>query len=128
MFCPKCKSEYVAGIKICSNCQVDLVDSLEDQGEDVYEYQDLVSVYGPADAGAMAIAKSLLEDEGIKYFVKNEILQELLGVGRFNTGYNPIFGPELIQVAPEDAERAAELLKDIIVLPSDSVEDFEEKE
>ncbi|HOD53758.1 MAG TPA: DUF2007 domain-containing protein [Candidatus Cloacimonadota bacterium] len=123
MFCPKCKSEYVEGIKTCQHCQVDLVESLEETGEDVYEYQELVSVYGPADAGAMAIAKSLLEDEGIKYFVKNEILQELMGVGRFSTGYNPIFGPELIQVAPEDAERASEILKDIIVLPSDS--DFE---
>ncbi|HOQ80028.1 MAG TPA: DUF2007 domain-containing protein [Candidatus Cloacimonadota bacterium] len=114
MFCPKCKSEYKEGIKVCKKCQIKLVDSLDAQTETVYEYQDLVSVYRPDDAGTMAIAKSLLENEGIKYFVKNERLQELFGVGRFGSGYNAIFGPEIIQVAPEDAEQAKEILQDLI--------------
>jgi len=114
MFCPKCKSEYKEGIKTCKKCQVSLVESLESEAKSVYEYQDLVSIYRPDDAGAMAIAKSLLENEGIKYYVKNEILQELFGAGRFGTGYNPIFGPSYLQVSQDDAETAREILKDLI--------------
>lgn len=124
MFCQKCKSEYIPGIKVCPECQIDLVDELVDDTEE-YEYLELQTVFGPADASAIAIAKSLLEDEGIPFYVKNEHLQELFGIGRFSTGYNPIFGPELIQVAPEHKERASELLKDIIIMDENEIEDKE---
>ena len=34
-WCPKCKLEYVEGIKVCPDCQTALVDSLDDISEDV---------------------------------------------------------------------------------------------
>lgn len=122
MFCPKCKSEYIAGILKCKTCGVELVNELAKEESNTYEYQELVTVFGPADASAMAIAKSLLEDEGIRYLVKGELLQDLYGLGRFSSGYNQIFGPDLIQVAEEDAEMAKELLKDIIINYEDDPE------
>lgn len=33
MYCPICKSEYIAGIKMCSECKVELVESLEGDEE-----------------------------------------------------------------------------------------------
>ncbi len=72
----------------------------------------LVTILSTGDRGAIAMAKSLLEAEGIQYLVKNEAAQDLLAYGGFG-GFNPIAGPIEIQVAEEDAEKARELLKDL---------------
>lgn len=69
-----------------------------------------VTVCETGDPGFIAFAKSLLESEGIIYFLKGEQLQELGGMGRLGTGFNQIFGPVEIQVDEKDVERARELL------------------
>lgn len=38
-FCPKCKLEYVAGVKICPDCKEVLVDNLNDNNESMTEEQ-----------------------------------------------------------------------------------------
>ena len=53
-WCPKCKLEYVEGIKICPDCNAELVDSLDDieNAADVEEqiseaaYQEMAQIYG----------------------------------------------------------------------------------
>lgn len=105
MYCPKCGYEYEDGIKLCPDCNVKLV---EDVPEHVKEPQfvDLVTIYVAPNYSVVPIAKSILEDAGIKYFVKNEIEQNLIG-------YTTMFEPIKIMVSKKDAEEAIELLKDL---------------
>lgn len=70
----------------------------------------LVTVLASSDQVIIALAKSMLEDAGIKYFAKGESLQNLFGIGRI--GYNPISGPVQIQVNSEDAEAAGDILQE----------------
>ena len=39
-WCPKCKLEYVEGIKICPDCKTALVDSLDDIADEEYDFSD----------------------------------------------------------------------------------------
>lgn len=73
----------------------------------------LVSVLKSGHQGVIAVAKSILDEAEIKYLVKGEGLQNLFGVGVMGTGFNLITGPIEIQVLPQDAETAQELLKDV---------------
>ena len=61
----------------------------------------------------LAVAKSLLDAANIPYYAKGEGVQDLFAWGRFGTGFNPVVGPVELQVAAEDAERAAKLLSDL---------------
>ena len=106
MFCPKCKYEYVEGIKVCPTCDVELVENLpkvQSVPFDV-EYVELVTVFETMDTCALMIAKSLLEGSGIKYFAKNENLRSLFVI--------PILIE--IQVGKQDEQVAKEILEDLI--------------
>ena len=70
----------------------------------------LITVFSTGDRGAIAMAKSLLEAEGIEYLVKNEAAQDLLAYGGLG-GFNPMAGPIEIQVTGEDAEDARKVLE-----------------
>jgi len=108
MFCPKCRAEYREGISVCATCHVSLVNTLPDSPEP--EGLKIVTVYKTGNPAIIAFIKSLLEGDGIRFFVKGENIQDLYGAGRFGTGFNPIFGPVEIQVDEKDSERATELL------------------
>ena len=77
-------------------------------------YVDLVTVMESGDSGLIMVAKSLLENAGIRYFGKGETAQNLFGGGTFGAGFNPLTGPTQIQVSKADLEEALELLKDLI--------------
>ncbi|GAW91003.1 DUF2007 domain-containing protein [Calderihabitans maritimus] len=111
MFCPKCKYEYVEGVKECPDCQVALVEELPPEPE--LEYVDLVTVLKSENPAVIMIAKSILEGAGIRYFAKGERLQDLFALGRFGSGFNPLLGPVEIRVSRDDKEMAEELLKDL---------------
>ena len=57
--------------------------------------------------------KSLLQSADIRFFVKGEGVQDLIGYGRFGPGFNPITGPPTLYVEPTRAEEALELLDDL---------------
>jgi len=42
-WCPKCKLEYVEGIKVCPDCNVELVDELKQEEEVVDEFSDALT-------------------------------------------------------------------------------------
>lgn len=109
MFCPKCKSEYVEGIKECKDCMVPLVEMLPSGKKDLKPRGELVTVLSTMDAGLIAVAKSILEGAGIRFFVKGENLQNLFGLG--SIGYNPISRDVKIQVSRADEEVARALLE-----------------
>ena len=75
--------------------------------------EKLVTVFKSGNEALIAIAKSMLDEAEIKYLIKNEGVQDLLGLGVFGTGFNPLTGPIQIQVLPEDEVTAKEILKDV---------------
>ncbi len=75
--------------------------------------EKLVTVFKSGNEALIALAKSMLDEAEIKYLIKNEGVQDLLGLGVFGTGFNPLTGPIQIQVLPEDEVTAKEILKDV---------------
>jgi hypothetical protein len=76
------------------------------------ERVELVTVFAAGDPVQVAMAKVTLEAAGIRFIVKGEGVQDLLGVGRLG-GLNLITGPVQFQVARPDAARALEALRDV---------------
>lgn len=112
MFCPKCRDEFVPDIKECPDCDVALVESLPEKMMPEYEYVELVTVFA-GDMSTILVAKSILDDAGIRYFAKGEGLQHLFGWGNLGAGYNMLMGAVQIQVARADVEVAKALLADL---------------
>lgn len=75
--------------------------------------EKLVTVFKSGHEGLIALAKSILDEAGIEYLVKNEGVQDLVGLGVVGTGFNPLTGPMCIQVLPENEKMANELLKGV---------------
>jgi len=111
MLCPKCGARYEEGLTVCRECNVPLVNELPAQTEP--GFIRFVTVYETGDPALIAFAKSILQSEGIRYFVGGESLQDLFAGGRLGTGFNPVIGPIKIQVDEKDAEKAKELLRQI---------------
>ncbi len=108
MFCPQCGAEFREGISECPDCMISLVRELPPEGKP--EWTALVTVFEPVNESELVLAKSLLEGAGIRYLVKGERTQDLLGIGRVGTGYNVLMGPAEIQVGKEREQEARELL------------------
>ena len=63
MFCPECRSEYVAGVSVCEECGAPLVAELPAVPPPEYvAYEEILSTLNP---GEIALMKSLLEEAGI---------------------------------------------------------------
>jgi len=77
------------------------------------DHERLVTVFETGNEAIVAVVKSLLDEAQIKYLAQGDGVQDLFGVGVIGTGFNPITGPVVFQVMPEDAEYARELLKDV---------------
>jgi hypothetical protein len=71
---------------------------------------DLVTVFRTGDAVDLAIAKAALDAEQIRYVVEGELIQDLIGLGRYPAGFNAVTGPIRIRVTAENAARALEAL------------------
>jgi hypothetical protein len=74
---------------------------------------EVVTVFRVGDPALVALAESLLLEEGIPYTKKGEQIQDLFALGRFPAGFNPITGPIQIQVPEEYVDQATEILKDL---------------
>lgn len=77
------------------------------------DHERLVTIFETGNEAIVAVVKSLLDEAQIKYLAQGDGVQDLFGVGVIGTGFNPITGPVVFQVMPEDAEYARELLKDV---------------
>ena len=102
MFCPECRTEYREGFTVCSDCGTALVPELlpEPPPEILSEVADFEEVLGFMDEGAVAIVKSLLDEEDIEYYI----------VGEFSVSKGP---DQKLMVRKDQAERAREILKDL---------------
>ncbi|MGA2588153.1 MAG: DUF2007 domain-containing protein [Candidatus Aminicenantales bacterium] len=108
MICPKCGVEYRPGFTQCSDCLVALADESKPAKPRWSRPAELVTVFKCADAGRIALAKSLLQSAGTRFLVRNEAAQNLFGKGSTHFG-----GPAEFQVDREDAADAKALLKDL---------------
>jgi len=77
------------------------VETLPPEGEP--EYTELVTVLTTGDAGYLALAKSILNDAGIDFFVKGESAKDLFAAGFYE-----------MQVNPENEEEALGLMEDML--------------
>ncbi|MBC8385551.1 MAG: DUF2007 domain-containing protein [Candidatus Cloacimonetes bacterium] len=109
MFCPNCKGEFLENINECPKCKIPLIKELS-----TAEFVEFVTVFTTGDPMLIALAKSLLEEANINYFVKNENAQDLFGLGRLGTGFNLIVGEPEIIVSNEDREEADLILKELL--------------
>ena len=74
---------------------------------------DVVTIFETGDPALVALASSLLDSAGIAFTTKGEVLQDLLGLGRFPGGTNLVTGPVVFQVGSDDAEKARAMLSDL---------------
>jgi len=79
MYCPNCQSEYVAGVKMCPECGVPLVDDLaedapEPEPDETAEMPDagMEPVYSTPRLEEITLLKSILDNEGIEYVFQGE--------------------------------------------------------
>ena len=107
MFCPICKAEYRQGFTRCNDCDVDLVETLPPEPSestpefvDYAEYKEVLTTFNPMD---IAFIKSILDAEGITYFVQGE---HFLNV-------RPLALPARLMVKIDQEEQAVEILKDL---------------
>ncbi len=100
MFCPNCRYKYEKHITLCPECGATLVKELPPEKEP--EYTELVTVYTTADAGLLGLAKSILEDAGIDYYVRGESTKTLFAAGFME-----------LQVHPEEADEAEMLIEEM---------------
>ncbi len=111
MFCPSCRSEYLAGITACPDCGAPLVAALPPKpARPPADELELVTVLETGDGFLLARAKAILDEAQIPFLVKGEGLQDLFGLGRIGAGYNQVVGPVLVQVPRGDEAAARELL------------------
>lgn len=103
-FCPKCRYEYVEGVKVCPDCNTELVGKLEEvkPKETPGELVTIATFSTPVEA---EMAKLKLESEGIMCFLADETLSS------FAPHYTYMSGGVRLQVVEEDARRAIELLR-----------------
>lgn len=129
MYCPRCGGEFREGIERCSDCGVELLPGELPRSSDFRLAEppaDPVKVFTAHDATLLAVARSLLESEAIPYFVRGEAVQDLVGIGRLGSGFNPIVGPGEIEVPASAAARARGLLADLDAPEEEDDEDEDE--
>jgi len=86
----------------------------EDDEHKEEDFENLVTILSTEDQGIAAVAKTILEEAGINYYVKGEGIQSMYGIGIKGVGgFDPLTDPIEIQVIQEDEDAAIELLKDV---------------
>lgn len=108
MYCPECRSEFVAGVTVCPDCEVPLVAELPPLGEE--PTFELVTVFESGDPAALAAAKSALLGAQVSFSLVGERIQTLFGVGPLGSGFNQVTGPAKIQVRGDEADEARAVL------------------
>jgi hypothetical protein len=109
MYCPQCGIEYREGFTECSDCRVPLVATLPpDENAGFDPDMDLVVVLETNDHVKAAIAKGVLDEAGIPYFVLGQIAMLVNDV-------DGLLGKWVrIQVARDREAEAKELLEQML--------------
>ena len=109
--CPSCRSEYEAGTKKCTECDVALVDKVADSTM----ADDTIDLYACYEAQQATRLAELLQEERIDVLVRDR------SSGLFPTNVGKT-AQRIIAVPASEAERARELIENAIkdgVIPDD---------
>lgn len=99
-YCPECGAEYRPEIAECSDCKVPLVDTLPQEDLRSHEADKYVEVMASYNVADLAVIKSVLDSEGIAYYLHGENFHAM----------TPWIQPVKIFVREEQLETARELL------------------
>lgn len=119
MYCPKCGAYYKDEFAEACECHVALVDEMPEEAhvhsEPPLEFEhlddDSVVVMTTSDQTEILVARSILDEAGIRYLVQGEGIRNLFGLGGL-TPVNPITGPIKLRVEAAAADAAKALLED----------------
>jgi len=107
MICPQCEAEYVDGILECADCGVPLVENLDEEEDEEYEWEggvynediDYIEIARLVSLGDILLVKSILDSEQIKYYLHG-----------WNSYLNRIDGDDVILYVAEEQQEDAENL------------------
>jgi hypothetical protein len=73
--CPKCKYEYVEGIKVCPDCDLPLKAHLHEEPPEEPEYTDeaLITLVNTSDQLEAEIMKGVLDSAGIPAMIQSDV-------------------------------------------------------
>jgi hypothetical protein len=110
LYCPECGASYREGITECPECDVALV-----PGNSTFDPElELVVVLETNDRVQLAMAKGLLENAGIPFFVLGQIATLIQDVDGFLRKW------VRLQVPRNREAEARELLESLHVVPNDA--------
>jgi len=107
-FCPKCRSEYLEGVKICQDCQVQLVDELPPKEE--VDYLELVELQKVPNEVFGVMMKGILENNGISVVLRASKIPWYDGIASTWTTY---YWGKLL-VPKEEFERSKKILDEYL--------------
>ena len=120
MYCPKCRTEFRKGFDRCSDCKIPLVAELppEPPPPPPPQYVNFIDLYSPQNEIELSLIKSILDSEGISYFIRND------NFGSLEVGpHIGLFNAKMIKVQDDHYERATELLSDYLDKTREEVEE-----
>ena len=110
---------YRQGFTHCAKCDAALVPEAEQgpgaassPGMPGADFEDFLPVMPINNSTLIPVVRSILDEAGIRYFIKNERAHDMVGYMRLTSGgYNSMWQP-LVLVEPSRAEEARALLRD----------------
>ena len=127
MFCPKCKKKFRWMLFTCPDCGVPLIDEVAKPHRAAepreVKYVNFVPLYSPQNESESLLLESILDSEGINYFVRNDNFGSLEVGPRIG-----LFNAKMIEVQDDQYGRANELLSDYFEKtkkePEDSAKEY----
>jgi Putative prokaryotic signal transducing protein len=112
MYCPQCRTEYREGFTECSDCHVPLLRGTPPRAphNDFDPSLDLVEVLETRDAIQLAMAKGLLEDAGIPFYLLGQIT-------RLVNDVDPFLQKHVRIQVPRDREAEAQEILEMLLQP-----------
>ncbi len=122
MYCPQCQVEYRDGFTECSDCRVPLLAGAppEEPADRFDPTLDLVVVLETNDPIQLAMAKGLLEDAGIPFFILGQIATLVTDVDGFLHKW------VRVQVPRDREAEAKELLEELLAPDTSPLGDGED--